>query len=137
MLVSGVQKSDSVLYIYIYVCVCTYIYICCCWVAISCPTLLRSHELTVACQSSLSVEFSRQEYQSGLPFSSQGDLPDLGTDRVSICISCIAGRFFTHWTSWEALGNYIKYTYIYIPIQIYIYGTYIYIPLQVITKYWV
>ena len=33
---------------------------------------------TVASQASLSMEFSRQEYWSGLPFPSPGDLPDLG-----------------------------------------------------------
>ena len=40
-------------------------------VAQSCPTL-RPH--------GLSMEFSRQEYCSGLPFSSPGDLPDTGID---------------------------------------------------------
>ena len=30
---------------------------------------------TVAFQSTLSMEFSRQEYWSGLPFSTPGDLP--------------------------------------------------------------
>ena len=33
---------------------------------------------TVACQAPLSMEFSRQEYWSGLPFPSPGDLPDIG-----------------------------------------------------------
>ena len=33
---------------------------------------------TVAHQASLSMEFSRQEYWSGLPFPSPGDLPDPG-----------------------------------------------------------
>ena len=33
---------------------------------------------TVAYQAPLSMEFSRQEYWSGLPFSSPGDLPDRG-----------------------------------------------------------
>ena len=33
---------------------------------------------TVACQAPLSVGFSRQEYWSGLPFPSPGDLPDPG-----------------------------------------------------------
>ena len=33
---------------------------------------------TVACQTSLSMGFSRQEYWSGLPFPSPGDLPDPG-----------------------------------------------------------
>ena len=35
---------------------------------------------TVACQVSLTMEFSRQEYWSGLPFPSPGDLPDLGIE---------------------------------------------------------
>ena len=33
---------------------------------------------TVACQTPLSVGFSRQKYWSGLPFPSLGDLPDTG-----------------------------------------------------------
>ena len=33
---------------------------------------------TVAYQASLSIEFSRQEYWSGLSFPSPGDLPDPG-----------------------------------------------------------
>ena len=35
---------------------------------------------SVACQDPLSVEFSRQEYWSGLPFPSPGDLPDPGIE---------------------------------------------------------
>ena len=35
---------------------------------------------TVAHQASLSMEFSRQEYWSGLPFPSPGDLPDPGIE---------------------------------------------------------
>ena len=33
---------------------------------------------TVACQAPLSMEFSRQEYWSGLPFPSPGDIPESG-----------------------------------------------------------
>ena len=33
---------------------------------------------TVACQAPPSVGFSRQEYWSGLPFPSPGDIPDPG-----------------------------------------------------------
>ena len=33
---------------------------------------------TVACRAPLSMEFSRQEYWSELPWSPPGDLPDLG-----------------------------------------------------------
>ena len=36
---------------------------------------LRPHG-TVACQAPQSMEFSRQEYWSGLPFPSPEDLPD-------------------------------------------------------------
>ena len=32
--------------------------------------------ITVACQASLFMEFSRQDYWSGLPFPSPGDIPD-------------------------------------------------------------
>ena len=35
---------------------------------------------TIAHQAPLSMEFSRQEYWSGLPFPSPGDLPDLGIE---------------------------------------------------------
>ena len=36
-----------------------------------------------SCLALLSVGFSRQEYWSGLPFPSPGDLPDLGTEPKS------------------------------------------------------
>ena len=35
---------------------------------------------TVACQAPLSIGFSRQEYWSGLPFPSPGDLPNPGIE---------------------------------------------------------
>ena len=47
---------------------------------------------TVLPQASLSTGFPRQEYWSGLPFSSPGDLPDPGIELKS---SSLAGRFFT------------------------------------------
>ena len=39
---------------------------------------------TIACQASLSMEFSRQEYWSGLSFSSPEDLPNPGIKPVSL-----------------------------------------------------
>ena len=39
---------------------------------------------TVACQAPLSMEFSRQEYWSGLPFPSLEDLPHPGIEPVSL-----------------------------------------------------
>ena len=50
------------------------------------PVKLLSHvqlfvtPLTVAYQAPPSMEFSRQEYWSGLPFPSPGDLPDPGIE---------------------------------------------------------
>ena len=38
---------------------------------------------TVACQASLSMGFSRQEYWTGLPFPSLGDLSDSRTEPAS------------------------------------------------------
>ena len=46
---------------------------------------------TVAHQAPLSMGFPRQEYWSGLPFSSPGDLPDSGIKPAS---PALAGRFF-------------------------------------------
>ena len=43
-----------------------------------CPTLCNP--TNVACQASLSMEFSRQEYWSGLPFPSPEDLPNSGIE---------------------------------------------------------
>ena len=44
----------------------------------SCPTLVIPW--TVAHQAPLPMGFSRQEYWSGLPFPSPGDLPDPGIE---------------------------------------------------------
>ena len=49
---------------------------------------------TVACQASLSVEFSRQEYWTGLLCFPSGDLPDLGIEPVSLKSPVLAGKFF-------------------------------------------
>ena len=48
--------------------------------------------LPVACQIPLSMEFLRQEYWSGLPFPSLGDVPDSWFKPRS---PTLAGRFFT------------------------------------------
>ena len=50
----------------------------CCLVAKSCSTLCDPP--TVASWAPLSMEFSRQEYWSGLPFPSPGDLPNPGIE---------------------------------------------------------
>ena len=66
------------------VCACT------CSVAQSCPTLWT--HVTVACQILLSIEFSRQEYWSGLPLPTSGDLSN---SRFKPASPAMAGGFFT------------------------------------------
>ena len=55
------------------VCVCA-----CTCVCVLSHVRLFATPRTVACQSPLSMKFSRKEYWSGLPFPSPGDLPDPG-----------------------------------------------------------
>ena len=52
--------------------------VCQCVVLITQSCQLFVTQWTAACQAPRSMEFSRQEYWSGLPFPSQGDLPDPG-----------------------------------------------------------
>ena len=78
------------------------------------PTLLRSASLslehvccvfshvqlfavpwTVAHKAPLSMRLSRQEYWTGLPFPSPGDLPDWGIQPTAAVSSALAGRLFT------------------------------------------
>ena len=42
---------------------------------------------TIAYQAPLSMEFSREEYWSGLPFPSKGDLPNPGIPPVSSALA--------------------------------------------------
>ena len=50
---------------------------------------------TVAHQAPLSMEFSRQEYWSGLPFLTVGDLPDSGIEPVFPASPALVSRLFT------------------------------------------
>ena len=50
----------------------------------------------LACQAPLPMELSRQEYWSGLPFPTPGDLPDPGIKPTSLGSRALAGRFFYH-----------------------------------------
>ena len=49
----------------------------------------------IAHQTPLSMEFSRQEYWSGLPFPAPWDLPDPGIEPTSPVSPALAGGFFT------------------------------------------
>ena len=50
---------------------------------------------TRACQAPPLLEFSRQEYWSGLTFPTPGDLPDPGIESVSPAYLALASGFFT------------------------------------------
>ena len=69
-------------------------------VAQSCPTVCNPW--TVAHQAPLSMEFSRQEYSSGLPCPPPGHLPNPGTEPVSLMSPELAGGFFTTSATWKA-----------------------------------
>ena len=56
---------------------------------------LRPHGLYVPCQVPLSMELSRQEYWSGLPFPTPGGLPNPRIETASPTSPALAGRFFT------------------------------------------
>ena len=50
---------------------------------------------TVAHQAPLSMDFSQQEYWSGLPFPIPWDLLDSGIEPISLVSPALAGGFFT------------------------------------------
>ena len=60
---------------------------------------------TVACQASLSVGFSRQEYWSGLPCPPPGDLSDPGIGPSSLMSPALAGGFSTTSVTWDDVQN--------------------------------
>ena len=96
---------------YVHVCMCVYIYIYTIYsyvlhiythtytyifVLLSCFSCVWLFVTlwTIACQASLSLEFSRQEYWSGLSCPPPGDLPKPGIEPVSLTSPALAGQFF-------------------------------------------
>ena len=61
----------------------------------SCLTLWDPQ--TVACQVLLPMEFSRQEYWSGLSLPTPRALPDPGIEPMSLASPALAGIFFATW----------------------------------------
>ena len=58
------------------------------------PVQLFVTPWTVAHQAPLSMEFSRQEYWSMLPFPTPGNLPNPGIKPTSLASPALAGRLF-------------------------------------------
>ena len=65
-----------------------------CTQSLSCVQLFRT-PWTLARQAPLSMEFSRKEYWSRLPFPSPGDLPNLKTEPTSLASLALAVILFT------------------------------------------
>ena len=61
----------------------------------------------VTYQAPLSLGFSRQECWSGLPCPPPGDLPNAGTELVSLMSPALAGRFFATSATWEDPCMYV------------------------------
>ena len=70
-----------------------------CLVAQSCLTLCDLMDFS---PPGSSVEYSSQEYWSGLPFPPPGDIPDPGIKPASLTSPALAGRFFIMNATWEA-----------------------------------
>ena len=83
-LASFLLLSNSILGTYscVCVCVCVCVSVCVC-VCVLGHVWLFATPWTIARQSPLSMEFSRQEYWNGLPFSSPGDLLNPGIEPES------------------------------------------------------
>ena len=69
---------------------------------------------TVACQAPLSMKFSRQNYWSGLPFPSPGDLPDSGIKPASLASPALVGGFVTTCATWKASFDTINHILFYV-----------------------
>ena len=87
---------------------------CMVWCGVSRSVVSNSATLwTVACQAPLSMEFSRQEYWSGLPFPSPGYLPNPGIEPMSPALS----RLITPSTKHVGSSMYSRYMIKYLSIM--------------------
>ena len=73
----------------------TCITVCFCARSVSQLSLTLCDYMDYVCQAPLSMEFSRQEYWTGLPFPTPGDLSNPGIKPVSLTSPALAGEFFT------------------------------------------
>ena len=107
-------RARGCVHAYVHVCVCACMCMCvracvracACMCACMCVCVCACAELfshvrlsatpwSITRQAPLSVEFSKQEYWSGLPFPIPGDLPDPGIEPTSPASPILASRFFT------------------------------------------
>ena len=103
-------RINLLLYVYIYIYTYIYIYLIVFALWASEWKLLSRIQLfetpwTIVHQAPWPVEFSRQEYWSGLPFLSPGDLSYPGNQTW---VSSMTGRLFTLWAAREAHTHLIS-----------------------------
>ena len=65
---------------------------------------------TIAYQAPLSMEFSRQEYWSGLPCHPPGDLSGPGIEPAPLTFPALASGYFTISSTWEAHKYFFKHS---------------------------
>ena len=63
---------------------------------------------TIVCWAPLPMEFSRQNYQSRVPFPTLEELLDPGFKPTTLASPALAGGFFTTSTIWEAPCRYVS-----------------------------
>ena len=68
----------------------------------SCMKVKVTQSCLTLCDPMDCSQFSRQEYQSGLPCPPPGNLPNPGKEPVSLTSLALAGGFFTAGATWEA-----------------------------------
>ena len=78
------------------------------FVCVLCHIWLFMTPWTVVFQAPLCMKFSRQEYWSGLPFPTPGDLPDPGIKPTSLVSPALAGGFFITAPCGKPLSLYQK-----------------------------
>ena len=100
----GREKTRKKLCVCVCVCVCVCAHMC----AQSCLTLHNPMDCSLPGSSAHGI--FQQEYWSGLPFPSPGDLPDPGFQPVSPVSPALTGTFSTSWTNRESLECYRTHT---------------------------
>ena len=100
-----------------------------------CHVQLFATPWTAACQAPLSVGFSRQEYWSGLPFPSPGDLPEVGIQPVSLMSPALQILYHQHHLGSPSDSRVIC-NYLMTSLIIYQFSKFSQIPLQFAKFHW-
>ena len=86
----------------VWVCGCVWVWLCVCVCVLSCVRIFAT-PWTVTHQAPLSMQFSWQEYWSGLPFPTPEDLFYPRMEPTSLASPALAGVFFMTSDTWKAI----------------------------------